>query len=54
VTVDGKVFGVASLTYAPLGFEPGEQIHFAVTVNEVCQRVLSCGGAGAREPGPRN
>lgn len=50
VNVDGKVFGVASLTYAPLGFSPGEQVHFAVSVNEICQRLLSCGG-GARDPG---
>jgi S1-C subfamily serine protease len=53
VNVDGKVLGIASLTYAPLGFAPGEQIHFAVSINEVCQRILSCGG-GAREAGPRN
>jgi hypothetical protein len=47
------VFGVASITYAPLGFSSGEQIHFAVRVNELCQRLLSCGGGG-REAGPRN
>ena len=52
VNVDGKVFGVASINYAPLGFSSGEQIHFAVTVNELCQRLLSCGGGGAREAGP--
>ena len=54
VNVDGKVFGVASLTYAPLGFSPGEQVHFAVSVNEICQRLLSCGGGGGtsgRDPG---
>lgn len=53
VTVEGKVFGVASLTYAPLGFSQGEQVHFAVTVNELCQRLISCGG-GNREAGPKN
>jgi S1-C subfamily serine protease len=53
VNVDGKVFGIASLAYAPLGFAPGEQVHFAVSVNEICQRILSCGG-GRREAGPRN
>jgi S1-C subfamily serine protease len=53
VNVDGKVFGIASLTYAPLGFPPGEQVHFAASVNEICQRILSCGG-GQREAGPRN
>jgi S1-C subfamily serine protease len=53
VTVDGKIFGVASLTYAPLGFAPGEQVHFSVSVNQLCQRLLSCGG-GAREAQPKN
>lgn len=51
VTVDGKVLGVASLTYQPLGFDPGE-IHFAVPINQVCQKLLQCGGAD-RTPSPR-
>lgn len=49
VNVDGKVVGVASLTYAPLGFDAGPQIHFAVPVEDVCQRLISCGGS--RSPG---
>lgn len=53
VNVDGKVFGVASLTYAPLGFPSGEEVHFAVNINEVCQRLLQCGG-GAPQAGPRS
>jgi S1-C subfamily serine protease len=53
INVEGKVFGVASLTYAPLGFSQGDQVHFAVTVNELCQRLLACGGGG-REPGAQN
>jgi S1-C subfamily serine protease len=48
VTVDGKVIGVASLNYRPLGFDPGE-IHMALPVNQVCERLLECGGAG-RQP----
>ncbi|MEJ5256541.1 MAG: trypsin-like peptidase domain-containing protein [Acidimicrobiales bacterium] len=51
VTVDGKVLGVASLTYEPLGFDPGE-IHFGVPINQVCQRLLQCGGAD-RTPSPQ-
>lgn len=51
VTVDGKVLGVASLTYEPLGFDPGE-IHFAVPINQVCQKLLQCGGV-ARTPSPQ-
>lgn len=49
VNVDGKVVGVASLTYAPLGFDAGPQIHFAVPVEDICQRLISCGGS--RSPG---
>jgi S1-C subfamily serine protease len=53
VDVEGKVLGVASLAYAPLGFPPGDQVHFAVSANELCRTLLSCGGGG-REAGPRN
>jgi S1-C subfamily serine protease len=49
VTVDGKVLGVASLNYKPLGFDPGE-IHMALPINNVCQKLLQCGGAN-RQPG---
>jgi S1-C subfamily serine protease len=52
VTVDGKVFGIASLTYAPLGFAPGGQVHFAVSVNELCRKLLSCGNT--RQAGPKS
>jgi len=51
VNVDGKVVGVASLAYRPLGFDPG-QIHFSVPVTELCQRILSCGIE--RRAGPRD
>lgn len=52
VTVDGKVLGVASLSYAPLGFAPGEEVHFSVSVNELCRKLISCGNT--RQAGPRN
>jgi S1-C subfamily serine protease len=52
VTVDGKVLGVASLSYAPLGFAPAEQVHFSVGVNEVCRKIVSCGNT--RQAGPKN
>jgi S1-C subfamily serine protease len=51
VTVDGKVLGVASLAYQPLGFDPGE-IHFAVPINQVCQKLIQCGGGGDLTPAP--
>jgi S1-C subfamily serine protease len=50
VNVDGKVVGVASLAYRPLGFDPG-QIHFSVPVSDLCQKLLSCGIT--RQAGPR-
>lgn len=49
VNVDGKVVGIASINYRPLGFDPGE-IRYAVPIAEVCQKLLSCGGNG-RQPG---
>jgi S1-C subfamily serine protease len=51
VTAEGKVLGVASLAYQPLGYDPG-QIHFAVRVVDLCQVLLTCGGDG-RSAGPR-
>jgi S1-C subfamily serine protease len=52
VNVDGKVVGVASIAYRPLGFDPGE-VRFAVPVTDVCQVLISCGGTG-RSPAPRD
>jgi S1-C subfamily serine protease len=52
VDVDGKIVGVASLRYQPLGFDPGD-VRFAVPIGEVCQALISCGG-GARAAPPRN
>jgi S1-C subfamily serine protease len=41
VTTDGKVIGVASLVYQPLGFDPGE-LHYAVSVRRACDVLLTC------------
>jgi hypothetical protein len=50
VTADYKVIGVASLTYHPLGFDPGET-HFSIQINSTCDKLLECGG-GARTKKP--
>jgi S1-C subfamily serine protease len=52
VNSEGQVLGVASRTYAPLGFRP-EGVFFAVPIRTACERVLRCpsgnvGGAGDR------
>jgi S1-C subfamily serine protease len=49
---DGKVLGVASRSFGPLGFQ-SEGVYFALPVRAACDRVLRCpsgnvGGAGAR------
>ena len=49
VNGDGKVLGVASLTYSPLGYDNG-QIHFAPPITTACAKVLNCGG-GTRVAG---
>ncbi|MEI7593172.1 MAG: trypsin-like peptidase domain-containing protein [Actinomycetes bacterium] len=49
VNADGKVLGVASLTYSPLGYDNGE-IHFSPSITMACIKVLSCGG-GTRSQG---
>jgi len=51
VTADGKVLGIASLTYRPLSFDPGD-IRFAPPITTVCAKLLSCGG-GSRSPGTK-
>jgi S1-C subfamily serine protease len=47
VTADGKVIGVASIAYHPLGFDPGE-MHFSIPVNQVCVVLMECGGGARR------
>jgi S1-C subfamily serine protease len=49
VNADGKILGVASLTYSPLGYDNG-QIHFSPPIAMACARVLNCGG-GTRSQG---
>jgi S1-C subfamily serine protease len=39
----GEIVGIASLSYAPLNFAPGD-VTFAVPVQATCERVLSCAG----------
>jgi Trypsin-like peptidase domain len=39
----GRVVGIASLSYAPLNFAPGD-VTFAVPIQSACERVLTCGG----------
>jgi S1-C subfamily serine protease len=40
---DGKVIGVASLSYNPLGYDSG-QLHWSPPIAVACDRVLVCGG----------
>lgn len=47
VNTDGKILGIASLSYEPLGFASGD-VHFAPPIASVCSRILSCGAV--REP----
>lgn len=49
VTSGGKLLAVASLNYAPLGFNPGE-VRFAPAIGAACRSVLACGG-GVRSQG---
>ena len=49
VNADGKVLGVSSLTYSPLGYDNGE-IHFSPPVSAACAKVLNC-GSGTRSAG---
>ena len=49
VTADGKVLGVASVDYKPLGFDPGE-VHFSVQIAVVCEKLLDC-SRGLDRPG---
>jgi hypothetical protein len=41
VMTDGKVTGVASLVYQPLGFDSGE-LHYAVSIRKACDLLLIC------------
>jgi S1-C subfamily serine protease len=41
VTLDGKVVGVSSRTYSPLGYPPLSNF-FAPPITAVCERLLSC------------
>lgn len=49
VNADGKVLGISSLAYQPLGFTSGE-VHFSPSISAVCSRLLQCGAV--REVAP--
>lgn len=48
LTADGLVLGIASIVYAPLGFDPGG-LPFAIPVEGACERVLTCSGGDVTE-----
>lgn len=48
----GEVLGVASRTYAPLGFE-SEGVFFGVPIRTACERILKCPGGEASGAGER-
>jgi S1-C subfamily serine protease len=53
INVDGKVVGVASLTYNPLGYDAGA-VRWSTAISTACDHVLTCGGAApptAGKPG---
>ena len=52
VDSEGAVLGVASRSYAPLGFASTE-VFFAPPIRAACERVLTCSGEGAGGPGQR-
>lgn len=58
INSEGKVLGVASRTFAPLGFQ-SDGVYFSVPIRQACDRVLKCpsgsvGGAGDRTaPAPQ-
>ncbi len=43
VTGEGRVVGIASTAYSPLGY-PGGDVSFGVPVQDACERVLTCTG----------
>ena len=49
LTSNGKVLGVASRAYAPLGFSP-EAVFFGVPIRSSCAQVISC-PEGQSQPG---
>ena len=51
INLDGKVIGVASLSYNPLGYDSGA-LHWAPPISVACDRVLICGGTNRRAGRP--
>jgi S1-C subfamily serine protease len=42
VNSDGKVSGVASLSYAPFGFVPSGSLSYGVPIRTTCEKLLKC------------
>jgi hypothetical protein len=42
INSDGKVTGVASLSYAPFGFLPSGSLSYAVPIRTTCEKLLKC------------
>lgn len=49
---DGKVVGVATSAYAPLGFR-SEDVTYGPRIRAACENVLQCPGGGIEAPGSR-
>jgi S1-C subfamily serine protease len=47
INSDGKVTGVASLTYAPFGFLPSGSLSYGVPIRTTCDKLLKCPSANA-------
>lgn len=52
VSSEGAVLGVASRTFAPLGFQ-SDGVYFSVPIRGVCDRVLRCPSGNVGGAGPR-
>jgi S1-C subfamily serine protease len=46
----GKVLGVGSRSYAPLGFDP-QAVFFGVPIRASCSKVIKCPDGGSAQPG---
>lgn len=44
INSDGKVTGVASLSYAPFGFLPSGSLSYGVPIRTTCEKLLKCPG----------
>lgn len=49
---EGQATGMASMTYAPYGFAPGNAVSFAVPIRTTCDQLLRCPGGNNSVTGP--